>query len=45
MSDLENAKKRRERGQKPPRLSDVIDSTGKAPEIYAIARQLFARAA
>lgn len=42
---LENAKKRRERGQKPTRLSDVIDSTGKAPEIYAIARQLFARAA
>ena len=42
---LENAKSNRVRGAKEPRLSDVIDSTGKGAEIYAIARQLFARAA
>jgi prophage antirepressor-like protein len=42
---LENAKSARARGAKEPRLSDVIDATGKGPEIYAIARQLFVRAA
>lgn len=42
---LANAKNKRARGEKEPRLSDVIDASGKAAEIYAIARQLFARAA
>lgn len=41
---LANAKAKRQRGEKDPRLSDIIDASGKSAEIYAIARQLFASA-
>lgn len=41
-SDLSEAN--RARGEKEPRLSDIIDASGKSAEIYAIARQLFATA-
>ena len=38
---LANAKSKRDRGEPYPQVCDVIDATGKAAEIYAIARMLF----
>jgi hypothetical protein len=38
-----NNSKSKTPGSKKPRLSDVIDASGKSAEIYAIARQLFAK--
>lgn len=38
---LENAQKNRKRGEKAKRLCDIIDDSGKAAEIYAIAIQRF----
>ncbi len=42
---LEFAKGNKARGKPAKRLCDIIDESGKAESIYAIARQLFARAA
>lgn len=39
---LEFAKRHKERGKRPKRLCDIIDDSGKAEHVYAIARQLFA---
>lgn len=39
---LEFARRNKERGKKPKRLCDIIDESGKAEHVYAIARQLFA---
>jgi hypothetical protein len=40
---LKNSKEKRATGEKEPRVSDIIDASGKSAEIYAIARQLFAK--